>query len=195
MTMSAEQELQQAPGAQRGFTLVELMVALVIGLIITLGATQLFIASKRSYDRIESLAQRQEATRFLVSVLSQDIRGARAVIREPADPDQAIEHLDLVFDGREDDVYCSGGQQLSALRYSFSDNILRLDMNCGGEGFTGEPQPLVSGLTAFDAVPDASSLFLDVMLEFEPLGADEPEDRRRITFRVANRTEVVGTFD
>ncbi|HEY9816904.1 MAG TPA: prepilin-type N-terminal cleavage/methylation domain-containing protein, partial [Candidatus Obscuribacterales bacterium] len=61
---------------QQGFSLVELMVALVISLLITLGAFQLFLVGKKSFDHELALAERQSSLRFLVDSISYDIRSA-----------------------------------------------------------------------------------------------------------------------
>lgn len=37
-----------ATAAQRGFSLIELLIAMALGLILVLGVTQLFLGSKRS---------------------------------------------------------------------------------------------------------------------------------------------------
>jgi type IV pilus assembly protein PilW len=60
----------------RGFTLVELMVAMLIGLIITIGVVQIFGSNRATYQLDESLARAQENGRFALEFLSQDIRHA-----------------------------------------------------------------------------------------------------------------------
>ncbi|RUR31996.1 prepilin-type N-terminal cleavage/methylation domain-containing protein [Vreelandella andesensis] len=62
--------------AQSGFTLVELLVAMVIGLLVMAGATQLFISSQQSYRFQTSLANMQDAGRFALDTLAQELRQA-----------------------------------------------------------------------------------------------------------------------
>ena len=62
--------------ATRGFSLVELMVALLIGLIISIGVVQIFGATRATYQLDESLARAQENGRFALEFLHQDIRHA-----------------------------------------------------------------------------------------------------------------------
>ena len=62
--------------AARGFSLVELMVALLIGLIISIGVVQIFGATRATYQLDESLARAQENGRFALEFLHQDIRHA-----------------------------------------------------------------------------------------------------------------------
>jgi type IV pilus assembly protein PilW len=59
-----------------GFSLVELMVAMVIGLIITFAVVQIFTTSRTTYQTDEGLARVQENGRFAVEFLSNDIRQA-----------------------------------------------------------------------------------------------------------------------
>lgn len=62
-----------------GFTLVELMVALVIGLLVLAGAIQLFVTSKRVFGEIEVLGARQEAIRYIPNRMSADVRTSLGV--------------------------------------------------------------------------------------------------------------------
>ncbi|MCQ3033293.1 prepilin-type N-terminal cleavage/methylation domain-containing protein [Pseudomonas syringae] len=58
----------------RGFGLVEIMVALVLGLIVSMGIVQIFIASKGTYQSQNAAARMQEDARFALSKLIQEIR-------------------------------------------------------------------------------------------------------------------------
>jgi type IV pilus assembly protein PilW len=59
---------------QRGFGLVELLIALALGLIIVLGVVQIFIAAKNTYVSQNSAAAMQEDARFVLSKMIQEIR-------------------------------------------------------------------------------------------------------------------------
>ena len=59
---------------QHGFTMIELMVAMTMGLVITAGAVSLFLASKRSYNDIERSARLQENGRAALYFLTRDLR-------------------------------------------------------------------------------------------------------------------------
>ena len=74
--------------AQRGVSLVELMVAIVIGLVLTGGILQLYIQSKQSYNTLEALAEIQENGRYAIDTIARDLRragywGGNADIDEP----------------------------------------------------------------------------------------------------------------
>lgn len=60
----------------RGFSLVELMVALVLGLVIGAAVIQMFLASKTTYRLQDAMARVQENGRFAVNFLAGDIRMA-----------------------------------------------------------------------------------------------------------------------
>lgn len=61
---------------QRGLTLIELMIAMVLGLIVVGGAISVIIANRQSYRTNEGLSQVQESTRTAFEVLARDIRQA-----------------------------------------------------------------------------------------------------------------------
>lgn len=59
-----------------GFSMVELMVAITIGLIIMAAVSTIFVGSKRSYSTQDRLARLQENARFAVHYLTRDLRMA-----------------------------------------------------------------------------------------------------------------------
>lgn len=60
----------------RGFSLVELMVAMTLALVLMAGVIELFIANKRSYQTSDAIAYMQESARFAAYLLEKDIRMA-----------------------------------------------------------------------------------------------------------------------
>ncbi len=62
---------------QRGMTLVELTVAMAIGLFLIGGALYVYAQSRNSYRSSDSLARLQESARFAMDTLEPDIRLAR----------------------------------------------------------------------------------------------------------------------
>lgn len=58
----------------QGFTLVELMVALTIGLIIMAAVSTLFVSSKRTYTSQDQLSRLQENARFAMQFIMSDLR-------------------------------------------------------------------------------------------------------------------------
>ncbi|MGP9550731.1 MULTISPECIES: PilW family protein [unclassified Halomonas] len=58
------------PDRQKGFTLVELMVAMAIGTVIILGAGQLFLTSFQTFQAVDKVSRKQEALIFAVNTLT-----------------------------------------------------------------------------------------------------------------------------
>ncbi len=58
----------------RGFGLVEIMVALVLGLVVVAGIIQIFISTKTTYQAQSTAGRMQEDARFVLSKLMQEIR-------------------------------------------------------------------------------------------------------------------------
>jgi prepilin-type N-terminal cleavage/methylation domain-containing protein len=73
MTVSHQTEPR---GRQSGFSLVELMVALLIGLFLMLGAITVYNQSRATYRASEGVARLQEVARLALDVLEADIRMA-----------------------------------------------------------------------------------------------------------------------
>jgi type IV pilus assembly protein PilW len=61
---------------QSGVSLIELMVALVIGLFLILGAVTVYSQSRNTYRTIEAVARLQETARYAFDVLEPDVRMA-----------------------------------------------------------------------------------------------------------------------
>lgn len=61
---------------QRGFSLVELMIALVLGLVVVLGASTVFLSNKQSYRTNLALGEVQENARIAFELIARDIRQA-----------------------------------------------------------------------------------------------------------------------
>ncbi len=61
---------------QSGLSLVELMIALALGLVLTLGVTQVFLGSNKTYRTNDAIGFLQENLRFSMSRISRDVRMA-----------------------------------------------------------------------------------------------------------------------
>lgn len=61
---------------QKGLTLIEIMIALVLGVLLLGGTISMFIANKRIYTEQESMSRLQENARFALQILMRDIRMA-----------------------------------------------------------------------------------------------------------------------
>jgi len=61
---------------QQGITLVELMIAMVIGLILTAGVSQIFISTQQTHRITEEQSRLQENARFALGFITKDVREA-----------------------------------------------------------------------------------------------------------------------
>ncbi len=62
--------------SQAGFGLVEIFVAIAIGLVLLAGMSQIYVSNKQSYRTSEAVARLQENGRFALIKLSEDLRMA-----------------------------------------------------------------------------------------------------------------------
>ncbi len=65
-----------ARNKQRGFSLIELMIALVLGLFIIGGVLSVFIGSSQTFNANEALSRVQENGRFAIELIAEDIRNS-----------------------------------------------------------------------------------------------------------------------
>ena len=76
----------QIAGGQDGFSLVELMIAMVLGLILLGGVTAAFVSATGSLAVNREVDRSQESLRFVVILLTDEIRQAARIIQSPLDP-------------------------------------------------------------------------------------------------------------
>lgn len=63
-------------GFSAGFTLIELMVAMLLGLIVIAGVVSVFLANQRSYRTNQALSDVQNGSRIAFEMMARDIRNA-----------------------------------------------------------------------------------------------------------------------
>ena len=61
---------------QRGFSLVELMIAMTIGFIVLAGIGYLYIESRQAFRSMDNLSRMQESARYALEIMARDIRMA-----------------------------------------------------------------------------------------------------------------------
>ena len=61
---------------QQGMTLIEIMIALILGLFLITGVLQIFLGAKQSNRMLDNLSRMQENGRFAMDFISRDIRMA-----------------------------------------------------------------------------------------------------------------------
>lgn len=89
---------------QTGFTLVELLVAIVLGLLLTAAIIQSYLGTKRTFSLNDGISRIQESARFSFYFLSRDIRNAgdssclsRIRNKIDGDADVFVSHIAPVF--------------------------------------------------------------------------------------------------
>ena len=75
---------------QQGFTLIELMVALSLGLLVSAAAIQLFITSQKSAASQQGMMNLQNSSIFGLETMVRDIRQANLRAREPYMDDKTV---------------------------------------------------------------------------------------------------------
>jgi type IV pilus assembly protein PilW len=70
--------LRNTKGGQQGFTLVELMVAVVLGLILIGGVFNVLLTNKATFQSSEQVSRLQENSRFAFDIMARNIREAGA---------------------------------------------------------------------------------------------------------------------
>lgn len=60
----------------RGFSLVELMIAIVLGLVVMGGVISIFVANRQAFRVSENMAHVQENARVAFELLARDLREA-----------------------------------------------------------------------------------------------------------------------
>ena len=63
-------------GRSAGFSLVELMLALALGVVVVTGIVQLFVGNSRTYEVLNGQARMQENARFALEFISRAARSA-----------------------------------------------------------------------------------------------------------------------
>lgn len=61
---------------QRGFSLVELMVAMTIGFVVLAGVGYMYLESRQAFSSMDNLSRMQESARYALETISRDIRMA-----------------------------------------------------------------------------------------------------------------------
>jgi type IV pilus assembly protein PilW len=119
----------------RGFSLVELMISLLLGSLITLAAVQLFGTNQRTFQLQQGLTDVQEQGRFALDFLARDVRIMG--LRNPqvtGGPEPGVVLADLTVGGVVFPRSQDGGSNGSANdRLTFSYQGRPGDMDCEGE--------------------------------------------------------------
>ncbi|MFC2993479.1 PilW family protein [Halomonas tibetensis] len=192
----------RAKSAQQvGFSLIELLVALVIGLIIVLAAGSLLIANLQTFRQVEWLRDKQAAVTVAVDVLARDIRRARTL--------QAIDDgagITLEVSNRGDSAACGTGEilektyQVATSSSDIDEFVLRVQISSVESNCIDNPppEPIVGGFAGAgtagiefsDTLGDSSIWQITLRLRESPLGS-AGETPEALTFNVVNRSKAL----
>lgn len=148
---------------QGGFTLVEVMIAGVLGLVLLAGVGQLFLGSSSTFRTQRQVADIQDSGRFAMWLLKSDIEragwiegnsvadgpGSIVFVEDAEGGDDASDILTVVYEGTTD---CNGNETATAPvvrnQYSIDDEN---QLMCLGSG-SATPQPLLSNVDSFQVL-------------------------------------------
>lgn len=74
--MSRNAPMKGSPRSMRGLSLIELMVALILGLLVVAAAIGIFLSNRQAYRATESVGRIQENARMAFELMARDVREA-----------------------------------------------------------------------------------------------------------------------
>ncbi|MGM0694656.1 MAG: PilW family protein [Pseudomonadota bacterium] len=180
-----------------GFSLIELMVAMVVGLVIILGAGQLFLTVFQTNQQVEKLGEKQSAVNFAVESLLSDIRRSQ---NTPSWNDSDNE-LSLTVPNRGDvSTGCDPGDPVDKV-YRLSDSevssqagwALEMGQSCTGAVEGSDFQQVVAAFTSTGFDVDDSNRDDGIwVITFELMATDEDDGSPDpLVFHAVNRTAAV----
>ncbi len=135
---------------ERGFTLVELLIGMLVGLIVLGALASTFIIQSKSYDVQEQVVEMVQSARAAMDMISHEVRMAgydpslssTGIVGIPYDADQLQILADLNNDGNTDDPYPDDKNE--EVTYTYDNPNDRIDRDTGGGG-----QPFAENIQAF----------------------------------------------
>lgn len=139
--------------AQKGLSIIEIMVALVLSSFLILGITQVYIDNKRSYLFQQSQAENQEGSRYTLLLLQQELAKAGYRRRPDQLPEAAFPASNVIGCNFSTGQAVRGDADSVCIRYQPSSPD---DFNCTGstplnaanlgEPYTSSPEIIVARL-------------------------------------------------
>ena len=115
---------------QHGATLVELMVAMTLGLLVVAGAGRMFVDMRQTFALASAVSARQADAGFVTQQLMRDVRTAEAIEIDGG-------ALTLSLNGDQGAAYCGAPQTSLELTYRLAEsgagNVLEVLADCGSE--------------------------------------------------------------
>jgi len=84
----------------KGFSLVELMISLALGSVVTAGVVQLFVANSETHNLLQGQSRMQESARFALDFIGRDIRqaGYRGCFSSNDDLNSTVDPANLPYE-------------------------------------------------------------------------------------------------
>lgn len=166
-----------APG-QSGLSLVELLISMALGLLLTLGVTQIYLSGNETYRQTQGLAHAQESSRFVSAILTPDLRsagsfGCLAEMGRPLDQvvdnrlngaltvpiTQAVQGWEYNGTGPGDNVTLAAAMNMpAAANWGSSTLGTALPATLAGSVITNSDVIIVNGLTPIEVSVSASTV-------------------------------------
>ncbi|MFE8072814.1 PilW family protein [Marinobacteraceae bacterium S3BR75-40.1] len=105
---------------QQGLSIIELMIAITLGLILTVGLTQIFVSNRQTFDVTEARTRVQEAGRMAVEMLNRAVRNADYWGCSSLSSGNVVNNLD------------PGGTGFDSVTLGFGDGLEGADDNTNG---------------------------------------------------------------
>lgn len=116
--------MQASRSSQRGLTIVELMIGLLLGVLLLGGVLQIYLSSSQTYRSTEGLSRVQESGRFAIDFLTTDLR--QAGYKGSCSRDTEVKNL-----------FNEGHADYSAELYELDEGIRGWNSGNGGYTLTG----------------------------------------------------------
>ncbi|MDN6180519.1 MAG: prepilin-type N-terminal cleavage/methylation domain-containing protein [Halomonas subglaciescola] len=166
---------------QQGFTLIEMMVAMVLGTVIILGAGHLFLTTFKTFQEVDALSRKQEAIVFSTQTIMSEIRK----YHDDSDPDDRLYTIACKMEDSGCDCTIYDNRQSGTPEPVVSFPKLLQDAEKKHDAIDCKQDTLL-----YQRVDDELSYEVTLPLE-APVKVDNAWEPGNITFRVAHRDDVI----
>lgn len=183
---------KQVSNTQRGFTLVELMIALTISLILLLVIGTVFTSSRQAFRIQEDNARIQESGRFALEILGRSIKQAgyaeipftgfkvafTGIAISGTDGGGAADTITVQYDGAIGDRDCGAGTAVTAADITGGSNIIQNHFNLDAANAQLRCVGAVAAVPAAPGAPPIGQPLLDNIEDLQVLyGIDTTADQ------------------
>lgn len=189
-------------GRQRGFGLIELMIAVAMGLFITAVIGSLFLGSRRTYAATEDMGRLQENMRFAYQLLSRTVHltgyksspnsvtsvifsGANAAISALEGTGTASDTLTIRFQGSSDSAGVADGSIVDCTGQEIAGGVMATSVLAIAPGASGQNALFCNGA---EVVPDVENMQI---LYGEDINGDLVADRYVTISDVASSDNII----